>query len=449
MDRLNPSGKHARSYQLDDEPKSGTPKKLFIKKPTEEGMSHVDSTSLEKRSIEVQKQAESVFSSQSSLDSDYESDSGSYYSSNDFSDTMSMDTVESLETPPPEKSLIILPGNNEIADWQLTQADESGTHENTLEGINSFRIIYQNGNPCFIFKPKSGESDIDRDGNPLSEGITVGTYYLREVVPMLFNKDEFFPIPNTYISELNGERGSCQEFVRDTESMGRMSIRQQDMSHIDKESLARLALLDIIIGNLDRHLDNILVQNGKAYGIDHGLCMSCDAAEPLKIIIPDIWQYKESLSDEALQYCRYLQSTEFENIELSLKGLGIENEAITCCRGRIVILNQIIEASSKVGVHLSVAEIVTISTLFSIHAMSEDIHTKVAPLIEELVKIKGDIDQIMISGSRAKKLRLRHRSQLSSNDFAQERIAKILNCSLEEAGDIWESLYLPTIKHYL
>ncbi|MCB1181108.1 MAG: hypothetical protein KDK55_03690 [Chlamydiia bacterium] len=151
-----------------------------------------------------------------------------------------------------------------------------------------------------LFKPF--DEEINAPNNPLGpayqgglgqrrtrRGIRVGEAVHREVAAYLI--DQFFGfgiVPKTYYATFShpsffhyGEDpysfrrshktkiGSFQEVVVGFEPV--LSLSSEELKKITLEEFQLLIVLDVIIGNCDRHANNILVNEGKIAAIDHGL----------------------------------------------------------------------------------------------------------------------------------------------------------------------------------
>lgn len=122
----------------------------------------------------------------------------------------------------------------------------------------------------------------------LRPGIRVGEAAHREVATYLV--DQFFSfgiVPRTYYASfthaaffsahenrlvrqaMKEKYGSFQEYVEGFSPLGKLSFESH--KSIALEEFQLLVLLDVIIGNLDRNMGNILVDEGKIAAIDHGM----------------------------------------------------------------------------------------------------------------------------------------------------------------------------------
>lgn len=81
--------------------------------------------------------------------------------------------------------------------------------------------------------------------------------------------------------------GSFQEFVDGFVSLG--DIKKTEMNAVPEEEFQLLVVLDLILGNTDRNIGNMLVGQEKIAAIDHGLCFP-DCIEKLSFWY---WSYFE------------------------------------------------------------------------------------------------------------------------------------------------------------
>lgn len=325
-------------------------------------------------------------------------------------------------------------------------ADEGGVKSEILEGVNTCIILRDTKNqPRFIFKPSNGESALGRYGEVISYGIPTGKFYLREIVPMLFDDEQFFPVPETFIWKLDS-LGSCQKFVPDATPMGRKIIQMERVDFIDKEDLARLAILDIIIGNQDRHLNNILISGNRAFGIDHGLSMSSLPDEEINIETPDISQYKQEISEDIIGFCQRLYLTKRVKIQEKLLALGIEKTAVKCCMERICILYELLIRGRKQDVSFSVHEVAHLGKFLSKYVIANDFEKVILPKINGLLKLKKEVNEVLENGTRTEKIRVKYNAQFPTKKFIQDEMAKMLMISVDEAANLWNSAFWPVIK---
>lgn len=131
---------------------------------------------------------------------------------------------------------------------------------------NQVEVVKLKDDGSGLFKPASGEQT-------LRDNVERGTYYKRERASYLV--DRFLDlglVPPTVIREINGEVGSVQQFIPDTEN-----FRHRPTNKKTERQLKILWVFDIIIYNSDRHGDNLIIDsNDKIYAIDNGLTFGAD-----------------------------------------------------------------------------------------------------------------------------------------------------------------------------
>ena len=168
----------------------------------------------------------------------------------------------------------------------------------------------------FVFKPKSGEQA------PKSS-ITVGTQYLREAAAFRIDRALGFNlVPLTVVRSVDGEVGSAQAWI-DIEGWV-YGYRLADQG--------RFAVLDYILGNIDRHIFNWRTQaDTRPSAIDNGLCLPCSTSEPLRSRWIHLLRDKE-LPEEVMREVQSLSSARATAI---LEGLSIEEVAIDGFKSRL------------------------------------------------------------------------------------------------------------------
>lgn len=73
-------------------------------------------------------------------------------------------------------------------------------------------------------------------------------------------------VPKTTVRDFGGEIGSIQEWMPRSREPGVDMLSEPQF----RRDVFRIAALDFIIGNTDRHRGNILVKGNRLYAIDHG-----------------------------------------------------------------------------------------------------------------------------------------------------------------------------------
>ncbi|MFQ5788338.1 MAG: hypothetical protein ACE5H1_10220 [Thermodesulfobacteriota bacterium] len=140
-------------------------------------------------------------------------------------------------------------------------------------GVNQAILIsFKDSNKFAIFKPHNTEKDFDIFNDIEDRLLT------REVAAYQFAKilDFGHMVPRTMIREHQGQLGSVQEFIKDADKL-KDTYELIDQMDKDKDyipSSARqlydAALFDILIGNGDRHIGNVLSKDEELILIDHG-----------------------------------------------------------------------------------------------------------------------------------------------------------------------------------
>lgn len=128
----------------------------------------------------------------------------------------------------------------------------------------AFRATDPAGNPV-VYKPAAGE-------DPMMPAVfPPGTQYKREVAAAIIDRELGTHLaPPTTVANGSGGVGSAQRWERgDPPAKPEARARLERLT--SAEDAARLVLLDLVTGNLDRHLNNFLVRdNGSLVAIDNG-----------------------------------------------------------------------------------------------------------------------------------------------------------------------------------
>ena len=138
------------------------------------------------------------------------------------------------------------------------------------------------------------------------------------------NFSKQFPIPLTFMVEINGDVGSIQLFIGGQEVKVDGSILQEETF---STNLQAMLIFDLLFANCDRHLDNFLVKRleggvHRLYAIDHDACFQVDSGRPLKLLYLDHlsgYSFKESLkhlfSPETIEeYKKIINQLEIPNV---------------------------------------------------------------------------------------------------------------------------------------
>lgn len=109
---------------------------------------------------------------------------------------------------------------------------------------------------------------------------------VREYAASQLNYKKQFPIPKTILVEIQGWVGSAQFFIEEAKKLSKIIP-----SAVSRRELQALAIFDLLFGNMDRHVDNILCKEVShvvppifiPYGIDHDDCLRGLAKGELKL----------------------------------------------------------------------------------------------------------------------------------------------------------------------
>lgn len=123
-------------------------------------------------------------------------------------------------------------------------------------------LIYFEGKQRFaIYKPRRRETDA-------RSGIPTGTFALCEWLAFQIDRAlQLDIVPPTILRDGPEGLGSAQHW-----ESGEPTIERETAAPTDQEDLMRVAALDVLIGNTDRHRKNYLIApDGKVHAIDNGL----------------------------------------------------------------------------------------------------------------------------------------------------------------------------------
>lgn len=122
-----------------------------------------------------------------------------------------------------------------------------------------------------IFKPAKGESQ------EMKAKTSVKEFYPRECAAYLISEHFGFDIvPPTIIREVDGEIGALQLFLDHETHMNYSQLEDSGESH-DSEDWGQIAVLDWILANCERHVENMMVDrndHSKLFAIDHGIILN-------------------------------------------------------------------------------------------------------------------------------------------------------------------------------
>lgn len=197
-------------------------------------------------------------------------------------------------------------------------------------GINETSVAHVQGDGDVVLKPRSGLMD-----GTLRTGIRPGGDLAREV--SAFRVDQHLGglgrVPETIMrADTPAGEAMVQSFVKGTQTLSTSSRRIHTLANLDD-----FQLYDAVIGNLDRHAGNVLVNPaGEAVMIDHGL------AFPERVAI--------HLHDGNMVFMRTIVEKELSTAHRSLlrnfganrkaiteelAGLGLEDDAIVAMWDRV------------------------------------------------------------------------------------------------------------------
>ena len=219
----------------------------------------------------------------------------------------------------------------------------------TRETISRKILKGGSNEPIFIELRDDGSAVFKSKENEVALGRKVekGTYYKREKAGYLVDRTiDFSLVPPTVIREVDGETGSAQEFIPDTNTI--YNIKEADQEQY-RDELIRLAMLDYIIFNSDRNKDNFLCKKGKIYAIDNGCTFENDYANfyckpPMRInnVVPRdaLEKLARFIGDETAQM----------NLRQALTGLISEREIQFCIQRAKLLLKTIIESNGEFNI---------------------------------------------------------------------------------------------------
>ena len=134
-------------------------------------------------------------------------------------------------------------------------------------------------------------------------------------------------------SKLRSKLGSLQSFREDLRPLS--DLFMGELARLPVDPCHRLMILDMIIGNTDRHFNNILTNGKEVVGIDHGLCL-CDDHHGLTWQLKRLPQSKEQLSSSLVEL---LKNIPVEKILRVLHNQAfIRDECLTRLIERITLL---------------------------------------------------------------------------------------------------------------
>lgn len=197
-------------------------------------------------------------------------------------------------------------------------------------GINeTIRLSFANGQHG-VFKPQSGE-----DKKVLRFGVPVGSQHRREVAASVIADLLGFGdlVPSTSYREHNGKTGSVQNYV-DSKAASLVSSKYDGQT-----DAARAALFDYIIGHMDRHQNNWMVQNPQANPklvlIDNGLSFPTYHFERDFSRGREFWKYATGVWNLPMPDTTGMIEA-WPRVEAALRDVGIEEPAIALTKRRFL-----------------------------------------------------------------------------------------------------------------
>jgi phosphoinositide 3-/4-kinase-like protein len=184
-------------------------------------------------------------------------------------------------------------------------------------GVNSTFELELEGVGHTVYKPRKGEIDCRRP-------ITPGTFYLREAAAYRVDRRFGFElVPITVIRTIDGDIGSIQKWVE----LERYFIT--DYTRLDQ---ARMAVLDYILANTDRHGINWRTQDSaRPAAVDNGLCLPRDTSYPLR----SKWVQRMVGKELPEEVQRAVLAVDIDDAVIVLEELGIESQAVDGFRARL------------------------------------------------------------------------------------------------------------------
>ena len=268
--------------------------------------------------------------------------------------------LESVKLPTPESL-------DEVFFWHDVSATmEAGGHiELAAEGEGAAYFCRDSsGAPMAVFKPcdeEPGALENPRGGEPpLLGGIRPGSGYLREVAAYRLDHGGSACVPMTTAIKVPKDHslfskdkvGSLQQFVRPSEGCTVHAAADLTPGGFRKEDVHRIGVLDLRLGNCDRHGGNILAiipedrdrSCIKLVPIDHGYVL------PVTMESFDFeWQWWAQsampFSEETLEY---IDSLDPDKDAAVLRELGIEEGAIDVMKATTLLL----KLAAKAGLTL-------------------------------------------------------------------------------------------------
>jgi hypothetical protein len=138
------------------------------------------------------------------------------------------------------------------------------------EGVNGKAIVKLSNGAVALWKPSSAEfpelmrTNLDPDHFARREAFA---YEVSKAMGHLGR------VPPAVYRDLDGQPGTLIALVRSSEAGVFSDSLEPLLEADDSKAYRSIALLDHVLGSLDRHQGNVLFTKGNAIAIDHGLCL--------------------------------------------------------------------------------------------------------------------------------------------------------------------------------
>lgn len=130
-------------------------------------------------------------------------------------------------------------------------------------GINESKVVHLEGDGDAVYKPARGE----KVGTAFSGAFgDQPEFYRREAAASIVNDELGFDLcPKTVVRDGPDGPGSMQEFA-----VGAKDFATAYKDGFSGRDLVDLNVYDAVIGNIDRHLGNVMIRDGRLVAIDNG-----------------------------------------------------------------------------------------------------------------------------------------------------------------------------------
>lgn len=185
------------------------------------------------------------------------------------------------------------------------------------------------------------------------KGVFKTAFYQNERAAYLIDRFLGFNLtPPTAIRVLDGEMGSMQEFIPDSLMYEELED-DYDFMKKHRPDLMKMWIFDIIIGNLDRHGGNFLIQGDNLYAIDHGYSLEKNGHYFLENIDLYVGYYRffdKELPQEMIGSIKnFLERPEEHQILEELLTELFDQQYATACLKRIKIIGEMLVKNGKIS----------------------------------------------------------------------------------------------------